>query len=403
MMSEIAEKSIYTKSDQHKGRLFLYAISLLCLLSVTRIYRNSVGYENTQQGGIWNIITLVFWMIAVIIVTTKSKKILREVPICLAVVYSVTVQFNAFAQIKVFSVFNVYNIRMLSFFTCVMIVFYHAYHGPLLHKELLFVRGCVLFIFVFSFYSMFAYRTGIIDFSMVADAYYALCVLPLYCMVEKNTQLRKIAYWIVGVIIIFSSKRAGLIAFASFAMLTYIDKNQSFFKRLVLFALSLSVIFYGYSYLVSHYDLDIIGRLTNIANDGGSGRSWIYATIYGAICEAETVPFFFGHGFGSIEKLLVIHENAHNDFLEIIYSYGILPSLAFIGYYASCFFVALKMKMLMYPKYRVFLGGILINLMLSMFSVYCVGFAYVICGSAFVGYALSDWNYFRISKKRGIV
>ncbi|WP_307755690.1 hypothetical protein [uncultured Cloacibacillus sp.] len=89
MMSEIAEKSIYTKSDQHKGRLFLYAISLLCLLSVTRIYRNSVGYENTQQGGIWNIITLVFWMIAVIIVTTKSKKILREVPICLAVVYSV--------------------------------------------------------------------------------------------------------------------------------------------------------------------------------------------------------------------------------------------------------------------------------------------------------------------------
>lgn len=401
-MSEFVSNSIHIKLYQHKERLFLYAMSLLCLLSVTRIYRNSVKYESMQQGGVWNIITLIFWIIAVIVIITRGKKILNEIPICLAVLYSLTAQFNAFAQIRVFSIFNVYNIMMLSFFTCVMIVFYHAYHGPLLHKELLFVRGCVLFIFTFSFYSMFAYRTSTIGFSLVADAYYALCILPFYCMVEKNMQLRKVAYWIVGIIIIFSSKRTGLIAFALFAMLTYTDKNQSFFKRFVLFALSLLLIFYGYSYLVSHYDLNIIDRLTHIAKDGGSGRSWMYARIYRAICKADIVPFFFGHGFGSIEKLLVLYKNAHNDFLEITYSYGFFPCLAFVGYYISCLFTALKMRKLGYPKYRVFLGGILINLILSMFSVYCVGFAYVICGSAFVGYALSDWNYFKRSKKRGI-
>ena len=151
IMSEFVSNSIHIKLYQHKERLFLYAMSLLCLLSVTRIYRNSVKYESMQQGGVWNIITLIFWIIAVIVIITRGKKILNEIPICLAVLYSLTAQFNAFAQIRVFSIFNVYNIMMLSFFTCVMIVFYHAYHGPLLHKELLFVRGCVLFIFTFRF------------------------------------------------------------------------------------------------------------------------------------------------------------------------------------------------------------------------------------------------------------
>ena len=74
---------------------YIYCMIMLGISSLTKLYRNSYNYNSTQQGGIWNIVSLLFIFIA-FLYYLKNNKVKIPFAIKSALVYSAFSVFNCF-------------------------------------------------------------------------------------------------------------------------------------------------------------------------------------------------------------------------------------------------------------------------------------------------------------------
>lgn len=69
--------------------------------------------------------------------------------------------------------------------------------------------------------------------------------------------------------------------------------------------------------------LPIADRFSMVAVDGGSGRNEIFAEALSLFYASDVVHLFFGHGYQALTSMTG-GWSAHNDFLETLYSFGVL-------------------------------------------------------------------------------
>ena len=74
-------------------RPYIYCMIMLGISSLTKLYRNSYNYNSTQQGGIWNIVSLLFIFIA-FLYYFKNNKVKIPFTIKSAFIYSAFSVFN---------------------------------------------------------------------------------------------------------------------------------------------------------------------------------------------------------------------------------------------------------------------------------------------------------------------
>lgn len=377
---------------------YIFYIVLLAFFCIMRIYRNSLGYDSAGSGGVWNIISIFFVFSAILMFfNVIQRKFVFPLSIKLALCFSLVAQFNCIFFINRFDLGFIYNYLMIGFCVSVLIVFFVASQVPLSKKQVYTSNFLLLAVIVMSFISVFLFRSGFLDFSMVSNAYYALCILPLILMFTEKKRYRYFLYVFIGLIVIFSGKRTGLIAFGSFviivSLLESLKNNQLFsFVKTVGFLLGAGIIFYLlYIKFASVYDLKLFERMSNIAEDGGSGRNIMYQQIWNAMKESNVISWMIGHGYGRTEDVLVMHAAAHNDFLEILYDYGFFAVVFFILFYIQLFREGIAMYRSKFKYASLFIGEIIISILLSFFSIYCVSFTYVICGMASLGTILGYW------------
>lgn len=187
-------------------------------------------------------------------------------------------------------------------------------------------------------------RPAVVMSGTVNTVYYPLMLLPL---VFTN---RKRASVVIGVLLLLfstliSEKRTALIALVLALVIPIIinpaSKRKSKLKRAVLFSvIGLAALVLAYLFIL-YFDIDIIGRFMNLSNDGGSGRNHIYETVWHCIKNMNVRDLFIGNGFNGVAKdkiVMLIDSNifgfeytsAHNDFLEIIYDYGVIGLLLYL-------------------------------------------------------------------------
>ncbi len=383
-------------------------IILLSVLSITRIYRNSLGYENEGSGGIWNIISLVFVGLAILAFFGVLKRRYKfPSSILCGLACGLLAQFHSLYFIEKINITTLYNFLMIGYFASVLIVFFVAGQEELSTVERVFALVMFTLVMVMSFVSVFWFKSGRLEYSMVSNAYYALCLLPFVLMLCKNKIIQTVCYIVVGVIVIFSEKRTGLIAFGFFVFIVifgnalYQRKTLGLVKKIVVMGVAVFAFSLIYSKLEIAYDLGLMERMANLAEDEGSGRLDIYRQIWGAMEEANLFEWIFGHGHASSAGVILHHDTAHNDFLEILYNYGLAPTILLVMFYGALLVEAYKMIRTKYQKAHIFLGGVIISFILSMFSTYCVSFAYVSCGMAFLGFVLGQWKVY-LSGRREI-
>ena len=177
----------------------------------------------------------------------------------------------------------------------------------------------------------------------VNTVYYPFMLLPLVFTRKKKLPI------VLGVLIILfatliSEKRTALIALVLALVVPIIinpnSKRKSKIKRTVLFLfIGLAVVFVAYLFVL-YFEIDIIGRFMNLSTDGGSGRNHIYATVWNSIQNLSVKDLFIGNGFNGVAKDKVVmlidsnvfgfeYTSAHNDFLEILYDYGVIGLLLY--------------------------------------------------------------------------
>lgn len=109
---------------------------------------------------------------------------------------------------------------------------------------------------------------------------------------------------------------------------------------LLLFSFTIGII-----YLINNtfeVSTDVVERFKSIKDDGGSGRDSIYMLLWNNIQNFDSKELIFGRGYSSVYDLIGLQ--AHNDFLQIIHSIGIIGLVIYILIYICCISKILSLK-----------------------------------------------------------
>lgn len=260
-----------------------------------------------------------------------------------------------------------------------------------------------MIVFILLVYSFISFRNGTLEDLLLADVYYLLCLLPMLILYEKRGVIKIAAIIATGLLIVLSEKRAALIGFAIFVFFFYVLGDNSHnlkvrIRRTIALIVVIAASVWGYQYIYRTVGSRLIFRMSMLVDTGGAGRTRIYAAIWKAFLNSNVFEMICGHGRGSIGLIPEVnHTSAHSDFLHILYVYGIIPFLLLCVFYIQLFFLWFEMRRKKYPQANLYIGGVFICFMLSLFSTFCSSFGYVTCGAAFLGVILGDWRDYKLS------
>lgn len=172
------------------------------------------------------------------------------------------------------------------------------------------------------------------------SSYFVMYMLPFLLCVKNK--IIKYALIITVLIVVFSSlKRTGTIAVVlavlGYFYVNFIIKGKKN-SNTILFVALISMIMYIITTADVFSDSFLITRFQNILEDQGSGRVDVWKDTWSMIKESSISKLVFGHGFNQVVVNSPIGLSAHNDFLEVLYDYGLL----IFGIYLTIYFQLAK-------------------------------------------------------------
>ena len=357
----------------------------------------------SSSGGIWNVIQLIFIVSGVAFYFSYYRK--RERVIGVLLLYSLWIMLVSLVNSAVHpftSVASFFYSIMCPCTPLVLLIFYCAGQENGTHCLSFCIKATYYILIVMYYISMTNYRTIESDeYIAFSDIYYPLCLLPLVLMNTKPIRsLIPILAIIVGIII--SGKRGGLIVVALVAIVYYLFRGKSKRRGSVFMLLFLATTIWASSYFIAyldaHYGLQTINRMINAAEDGGSGRVERWHLIWSEIETSSLWQILFGHGFDSVSDL--VGSRAHNDFLEVLYNYGLFSFGLYLCFHIGLIMTNIRQFRKRYPLAKFFTCSIIISLVMAMVSFYIVEPTYVLSSMFVTGLILGDWATYNKSKNQ---
>lgn len=212
--------------------------------------------------------------------------------------------------------------------------------------------------------------------SHIGISYFPLYVLPILLLSPSRT-IRYVSIIITSIIIISAVKRGGLIALAA-SLMVYVFVKQyvsgtSKFKKAAIF-ISILAIMAGVSYyLMESTDNNVIERITQISDDGGSDRDVLWMDTYQNIQNRDISYKLVGNGYRSAQETSSFQLPAHNDFLEIWHDFGLIGLILYlIAFFSLCLYAyrLIKRKSRYAPHMAMILVYYFIFSMISIIILY---------------------------------
>ena len=125
---------------------------------------------------------------------------------------------------------------------------------------------------------------------------------------------------------------------------------------------------YVSEYLSKSINITIIERMQSLQEDGGSGRTTTYALVWKAFKDSNIVKQVIGHGFNAVYLDRISISSAHNDFLEVLYDYGVIGLFFYVLLLFSFIFEAVKLRKARCKSFAAVTAAILIYITLSCVS-----------------------------------
>ena len=259
-------------------------------------------------------------------------------------------------------------------------------------------------VFVFIFYFISQFRTfGINQDGVIASnntIYFILMLLPVLQLAEsKKVQLILLA--LITLCVLYSMKRTAIIATVmcvlAYVYYSWLKHNRDIMKKAMVVLAAGSTAYGLYSMLDGSY---LFSRFESIQEDKGSNRLDIYSVVWDKIVVSSDSEILFGHGFNAVMRNNASGENqsAHNDFLEILYDYGLFGLMLYLSIIAAVVRLALRVKRerrfsdLFLPMAM----SVFILLIVSMFSHLAIYPMYYIYLTCFWGIVVGTIHYRRV-------
>ena len=375
--------------------IYIYLFAVFIVMKVWRGFS-----ESTEEGGFWNFIQIFYVLVGPFLFFKYSKIISKELAVFILIFYSLVAFIISIVSMETLTVSSVFNLIKVPFSGIVIILFYtyrmrsENIHGnDNLLKAVFYISSAILCYKLG--YHMLTGGIRSSEVGEVADVYYILGMLP-YILTITDKKQRLIPIVVTTVSVLMSQKRAGFIALVGLIIILYFIGSlrgksiKSAIGKNILLVLLIIAGYYLMIYMDSVFNLKLFVRLEGLEEDGGSGRDvrWQYILLE-LRDRSSFLQLLLGHGFNKVRQLT---GHAHNDFLEVLYDYGIISFVLYSVYYIVQIFNAIRMAKENYPYYAEFLASLFVSLCLAMFSFYVIDATYIICGCFIQGVLLADWR-----------
>lgn len=170
--------------------------------------------------------------------------------------------------------------------------------------------------------------------------FYLLTVLP-WLLVSKRRIFRLASVLFVLAMSVITLKRSAMTSSIICTLIViyveYIKGNTNKVRAICLSFLFVISAFGLMYYANSINDGAAIERVENLEDDEGSGRLERYKDVLRLLRDEDNRgKMVFGHGFRTVEVSLGEESSsAHNDFLEVLYDYGVIGLLLFVLFHLA--------------------------------------------------------------------
>lgn len=165
-----------------------------------------------------------------------------------------------------------------------------------------------------------------------------LLTMPIL-MIKESQRYRFFMLILFTILVLISMKRSCMLIIAA----AWISYGLPFLKirnKLVAFA-SVGLLIIGglflFSRLNSAMDGQIMDRILQEETDTGKNRLAIWEVTWTMIQESSIKGKLLGHGHFGVRKNSILEISAHNDIMEVIYDYGLIVFVLYVGLWVYVF------------------------------------------------------------------
>jgi hypothetical protein len=293
-----------------------------------------------------------------------------------------------------------FDLREVLWWPSIFLLFFSIfYKGNLDFKFNHLVKWMVV-LFLVMFVQFVMIRFSSVGFSLITGAaslnhVFFVVLLSPFIFLLKNKIWKYILFFLAIIAALLSFKRSALICMSLMPLISiYFDYIKgvkgSFFSKIFIGIMILIGLSGVYDHFNSRTDDYMTSRLVSIQDDGGSGRVDIYKTVFHDFEKQFLENQLMGVGHNGVRNSGIVwvagdvsHQNlsSHNDFIEVIYDYGI------IGFIIYIFFIRLIFNNTKYVKgidkglYQANIISLVLFFVMSMVShliLYPTYFAYLV-------------------------
>lgn len=285
-----------------------------------------------------------------------------------------------------------FDIRSLLWWPSVYFVFFYLAANDYSEKKInSFIKFFVPILFIITivlFVNLRQHSLYSTNGAFEADnsVFFILTLLPLIFLLPLKIKYIFLFFAICAAF--YSFKRSAtlytaLIILVSIYFDFYYHKNASFLKTIVLPCILMIGLYVGIEYLNNATEGFLFDRFQNISEDKGSGRLDIWDNVIDRFSYNSIEYKIIGSGFNAVNKIFPL--SAHNDFLEMLYDYGIIGLVIYLSFVLLMIKSAFKSKILGDNYFQASIILLIIFFIMSMVShlwLYPSFYAYLI---AFLG------------------
>lgn len=260
----------------------------------------------------------------------------------------------------------------------------------------------VKFFFILYIFSLFFFWQGKLlqanfagGMETSSNSIYCLISIVPFLMFIKKKWLRLIVLLTVFISTIFSSKRGAtiimLVAIIPTMNSVFSGMRNKVLKRTIIIALGALLIVVLYGVANTYVSGRLFDRFNSIEDTGGSGRTLIWENTMDNYRLSPFSEQLFGHGPRGVSQLGMATA-AHNDFIEVLYDYGILGLIVYLSIHVHLIRKTIRLKKDNNPLFWSFFTMYIIFFVMSMVSILIPQQRYLIYMAVYWG-CLEGYNY----------
>ncbi len=232
--------------------------------------------------------------------------------------------------------------------------------SKLLFRICVFAYYILAIMFIYSRIHGFTYfdSPGMVEYyaQFQNSVYYVLLSLPFPLC--SNKRYVKYSSLILAIICVLMSFKLTALLAITVGLFFYIGAdskvNKGKYSQKMLNRLCFALILCFVSVILvqivgKRFGSTVIEKIQQSYLSGGSGRTQIYTQVMQEQMKSSIIDWVFGHGYDMVNDVVGI--SAHNDFMEILFDYGIIGFALYISLILS---IVKKMKLLRKLKYRLY-------------------------------------------------